>query len=110
MWLFFGARQPQGIPGFSPDLSRSELLVRLNALADDTRLRILALFKEEEELCSPEIIERLALSQSAASRHLKQLSATGYLVERRREGAKCYCLNTDRIEDTLHALSQFMLG
>ncbi len=108
--LFFGARQPQGISVGSPDLSRSDLLVRLNALADDTRLRILTLLKEENELCSPEIIDQLTLSQSAASRHLKQLSATGYLVERRREGAKCYCLNLDRIEDTLYALSQFLMG
>ena len=54
------------------------------------------------------MINLLDLSQSAASRHLKQLSATGYLIERRREGAKCYSLNPDRIEATLQALANFL--
>ncbi len=94
----------------SPDLSRSELLTRLNALADDTRLHILQALKDEGEQCSKHIMQQLELSQSATSRHLKQLSATGYLNERRKNGAKCYRLNMDRVEDTLEALSQFLLG
>jgi DNA-binding transcriptional ArsR family regulator len=53
---------------------------------------------------------KLDLSQSAASRHLKQLSATGFLAERRCTGAKCYDLNPQRIEDTLTAISLFLLG
>ncbi len=110
LWLFFGARQPDGVPSTSPDLSRSELLVRMMALADDTRLRILHLLAEHSELCSPDIIRLLDLSQSAASRHLQQLGATGYLKERRRDGAKCYSLSVDRIDDTFRALSRFLQG
>lgn len=109
-WLLFGARQPEGVERSYPDLSRSELLVRLNALADDTRIRILRLLAEKGELCSPEIMDELNLSQSAASRHLKQLSANGYITERRRENAKCYSLNQERIENSLSALSHFLLG
>jgi hypothetical protein len=41
---------------------------------------------EKGEQRSQEIMERLELSQSATSRHLKQLSATGYLAERRCAG------------------------
>jgi len=108
LWLMFGARLPQGSSINAPDLSRSELLVRVNALADDTRLRILQLIKEEGELRSQDIQQRLALSQSAGSRHLKQLTATGYLSERRIEGSKSYSLNSERIDDTLHALSHFL--
>lgn len=108
LWMLFGARLPQGAKISVPDLTRSEMLVRLQAVADDTRLRILQLLVEEGELCSQDIIRRLDLSQSAASRHLQQLSATGYLNERRREGAKCYSLNPDRIEDTLQALTHFL--
>lgn len=108
LWLIFGAHLPHGTQINSPELSRSELLTRLSALADDTRLGILRLLSEEGELCSPEIIEKLALSQSAASRHLQQLSATGYLVERRREGAKCFTLNRERIENTTQALLHFL--
>ncbi len=108
-WLLFGAHLPQGSMVSSPELSRSELLVRLGALADDTRLHILRVLKEQGELCSQEIIQQLDLSQSAASRHLKQLSATGYLSERRKNGAKCYGLNQQRIQDTVQALSQFLI-
>jgi ArsR family transcriptional regulator len=106
--LLFGARQPQGIAAVSPDLSRSELLVRLVALADDTRLRVLRLIAEQGEMCSPDIIHQLELSQSAASRHLQQLTATGYLEERRREGAKCYSLNADHVDDTFRALLRYL--
>ena len=56
LYMLFGARQPAGVQGTSPDLSRSELLVRLVALADDTRLRILDLLARRGEMCSPDII------------------------------------------------------
>ena len=110
LWVLFGARIPEGTQVHAPDLSRAEILVRLNALADDTRLRVLKLVSEGGELRSQDIMARLDLSQSAASRHLKQLSATGYLRERRCEGAKCYALNPDRIQDTWRAISVFLLG
>lgn len=107
-WILFGARLPEGARVSSPALSRSELLVRLSALADDTRLQILELLTVHEELCAQDVIEMLDLSQSAASRHLRQLTATGYLVERRREVAKCYSLNPQRVDDTLRALKRFL--
>jgi ArsR family transcriptional regulator len=108
LYLLFGARQPQGAVSLSPELSRSELLVRVTALADDTRLRILHFIAQNGEQRSPDVIRHLNLSQSAASRHLQQLSATGYLVERWREGSKWYSLNADRIDDTFRALSRFL--
>jgi len=108
LWLVFGARQPDGLSLGIPDLSRSDLLVRLAALSDDTRLRIMHHLSHTGEKCAQEIIQELDLSQSAASRHLKQLSANGYLSERRREGGKCYSANVDRIEDTFHALLNFL--
>ncbi|NIO68275.1 MAG: metalloregulator ArsR/SmtB family transcription factor [Anaerolineae bacterium] len=110
LWMFFGARLPEGVPFHAPDLSRAEIVVRLSALADDNRLRILKLISEKGELSSQDIMASLGLSQSAASRHLKQLSATGYLSERRCNIAKCYQLNPERIEKTLQAVSNFLLG
>lgn len=109
-WLLFGARVPEGTKSYSPELSRSELLVRLNALADDTRLRIIELLVHGEELFAQDIMNTLELSQSAASRHLRQLSATGYLTERTKQGAKCYRLNLERVNDMLGALEVFLLG
>jgi ArsR family transcriptional regulator len=57
----------------------------LKALADDTRLRIVALLSRGE-LCVCHLERALALSQPAASRHLAVLRAAG-VVETRRAGA-----------------------
>jgi DNA-binding transcriptional ArsR family regulator len=108
LYLLFGARQPRGALDLSPELSRSELLVRVTALADDTRLRLLHFIAQNGEQRSPDIIRQLDLSQSAASRHLQQLSATGYLTERWHEGSKWYSLNADRLDDTFRALTRYL--
>jgi DNA-binding transcriptional ArsR family regulator len=109
-WILFGARLPEGAQFHAPDLSRAEIVVRLGALADDNRLRILQQVAGGGELSSQEIMAGLGFSQSATSRHLKQLSATGYLLERRCNGAKCYRIDPERVEDTLRAVSSFLLG
>ena len=106
--IIFGARMPEGTRDVDPELNRAEILVRLSALADDTRLHILKTISEEGEMRSQDIRNELGLSQSATSRHLSQLNATGYLIARCCEGAKCYRLNTDRIEDTLKSVSAYL--
>jgi DNA-binding transcriptional ArsR family regulator len=106
-YIMFGARTPEGTRGTSNALSRSELLVQLSALADETRLTILELLTQYRELCAQDIINRLNLSQSSASRHLRQLTASGYLIERRRDVNKCYSLNRGRIQETALALNVF---
>lgn len=108
LWLIFGARRPEGAGDEVPELTRTELLVRLSALADDTRLSILKLVADQGELRSQDIIRLLDLSQSGASRQLQQLAAAGFLTERRCNGAKCYQLNSDRIDNTLQALGSFL--
>jgi DNA-binding transcriptional ArsR family regulator len=109
LWLIYGARLPRGASFDASDLSRAEMLVRLSALADDGRLRILRLIAERGELRSSEVMQSLEMSQPTASRHLTQLTATGYLTERRCEGAKCYDLNPDRIEETLQAIRTYLI-
>jgi ArsR family transcriptional regulator len=109
-WILFGARLPKGVQIHAPDLNRNEILVRLNALGDDNRLRILKLVSEQGEQCSSEIMAELELSQSTVSRHLNQLAAAGYLSARRVDGAKCYQLHPERIEETLQAISAYLLG
>lgn len=106
--VFFGARQPRNTHQRSADLNRTELLSWLNALADETRLRMLEMLAREEEICAQDFITALELSQSSASRHLRQLTASGYLTERRRDVAKCYSLNRRRVEETIHALQQLL--
>jgi len=106
--ILFSPRLPQGVEGGPMELTRSDFLVQLRALADDTRLCILELLSQEGELCAQEIITHLNLSKSSASRHLSQLSATGYLVEQQRRGkAKCYSLNPERFKETIRALEGY---
>jgi ArsR family transcriptional regulator len=109
-WILFGARLPKGVQIHAPDLSRNEILVRLNALADDNRLRVLKFVSEQGEQCSSKIMDELELSQSTVSRHLNQLAAAGYLSARRVDGSKCYQLHPERIEETLQAISAFLLS
>ncbi len=87
-------------------IGRNELRARLNALADETRLRIIELLVQHDELSAQEIIASLDLSQSSVSRHLKQLTSMDYLYERRGEGAnKTYRLSPFYIHRTADALN-----
>jgi DNA-binding transcriptional ArsR family regulator len=108
IWIAFGARVPEGVPARSAALTRSELLVRLTALADETRLHILELLKEHGELSSQEVMDRLRLSQSSASRHLIQLCATSFLLERRQERTKYYRINPEKLDSVSLALQSFL--
>ena len=109
-YVFFGAHMPEGSDVRVPELDRAEIVARLSALADDTRLNILQMIVERGEMRSQEIIEATNLSQPSVSRYLSQLTAAGYLQERRESGAKVYVLNRDRVEKTLKAVSAFLLG
>lgn len=110
LWVLYKARLPKNAEAVETELSRADILIRLNTLADDSRLRILQYISENGETRSQTLIDDLNLSQSAASRHLSVLSGMGYLKERRCEGAKCYVLNRERFEETLRALSAFLPG
>jgi ArsR family transcriptional regulator len=108
--VVFGARLPEDASVRIPELDRAEIVVRMSALADDTRLRILQMIAENGEMRSQDIIEAVGLSQPSVSRYLTQLTVTGFLQERRANGAKAYALNRDRIEKTLNATHRFLLG
>jgi DNA-binding transcriptional ArsR family regulator len=105
--VLFDAHRPQAARS-AVDLTQTELLVQLRTLADETRLRILDLLLQEGELHAQEIISRLGLAKSSGSRHLSQLSATGYLTEHQGPGkAKCYAINPDRFRETLRFLERY---
>lgn len=53
------------------------------ALADKTRLRILALLKADE-LCVCELVELLGMTQPAVSQHMRWLKQARLVKERRR--------------------------
>jgi ArsR family transcriptional regulator len=59
------------------------------ALADETRLQMLALILHEGELCVCDCMQVLDIGQSKASRHLRYLANVG-LLDDRRQGAWVY--------------------
>src|SRR3979409_68028 len=84
---------------------------RLTALAYETRLHIVDLLVQGDEMSAQDIIAALDLSQSSVSRHLKQLVSMGYLYERRGEGAnKTYRLSSFYFARTAHALERLASG
>ncbi|MBI5951274.1 MAG: winged helix-turn-helix transcriptional regulator [Chloroflexi bacterium] len=107
--VIFGAHLPEGSDVQVPELDRAEIVSKLSALADETRLQILQMVAKNGEMRSNEVMDALKLSQPSISRYLGQLTANGYLQERRVNGAKAYTLNRDRIEKTLKAVSAFLL-
>jgi len=64
-----------------PELDSS--VEALKALADATRLRILALLMERGELCVCEVVELLACTSSNLSFHLRKLSGAGLIRARK---------------------------
>jgi ArsR family transcriptional regulator len=62
-----------------------DLADTFKALSDETRLRIMTLLLDNEELCVCDFVGALDLTQSKASRHLRYLFNAG-LVEDRRQG------------------------
>jgi DNA-binding transcriptional ArsR family regulator len=60
------------------------------SLADPTRLRMVELLTQEEELCGTQIAKRLGISMSLLSHHWRILSDCG-IVMRERRGQRQYC-------------------
>jgi DNA-binding transcriptional ArsR family regulator len=100
------ARIPAGATVRSAELSRSELLMRRSALGDESRLRILELISRAGESTTQDVMEKMHMSQSSASRHLSHLAATGYLMVRIAEGVKRFSLQSGRLDDTFQALKE----
>jgi ArsR family transcriptional regulator len=66
-----------------------ELAEVYRALGDETRLKMLWLLTNHDEMCVCDFLEILAITQSKASRHLRYLYHAG-LVEARKDGPWSY--------------------
>lgn len=88
---------------------RGQVLFPLRALTDDTRLQILEMLAAGESLRAQELIDELDVTQSTVSRHLKQLTAAGFVKEERGDGAnKNYRLYRERLDELFALLSQLL--
>lgn len=84
-----------------------ELYHPLTALADKTRLAIVAML-DGREMYAQEIVDRLGISQSAVSRHLQLMVDMKVLNVRRGErGAKYYSINAPALQRVAQRLNEF---
>ncbi len=75
------------------------------AMGEDTRVKIIQMLLKEE-MCICELIERLNLSQSAVSHHVKILKQAD-LVNDRRNGKWTFCsINKQGFEDHFNSLEE----
>lgn len=86
---------------------RASLYPPLKALADETRLEILALLSGGERYAQ-EIVDRLGLSQPAVSRHLNLMATAGILEIRREGSSKYYRINSGALAQVADALRTFL--
>ena len=73
----------------------------LKALADETRLRIVSLLSEADDLCACEIETVLGVNQSNASRHLARLRHAGVIRAVKRGQWVHYAIAADSDARTL---------
>jgi DNA-binding transcriptional ArsR family regulator len=102
------ARVPEGSTVQAVELDRSDLLIRLAALSDASRLRVLELAAERGSITTQDVMDVLDLSQSSASRHLTQLTATGLLSVDASERTKRYRANGARVDQVFAGLKDLL--
>lgn len=87
-------------PGLEPMArTRAENISQLlKAVADPTRLQILALMNqgEQESICTCDLTGPLSLSQPTVSHHMKKLTEAGLLTSERRGTWVHYSINRER--------------
>ena len=96
------------VPGRAADarIAIRDLYGPLRALADETRLEILALLDGQERY-GQEIVEMLDVGQSTVSRHLGLLVRSGVILERKRNGMKFYRIHEEALSQLSRLLSTY---
>lgn len=76
-----------------------QLIKVFKALSDETRLRMLKILQEKDEVCVCEIMQALNISQSRASRNLGILKDAGFANDRRDGLWVYYSINKDNLNE-----------
>lgn len=90
------------------EASRRDLLAALTALADESRLKALALIHQKGEARAADFMIEFGWSQPATSRHLRALESTGLLHVERIDGMKRYTIHKERARAIARALERFL--
>lgn len=81
----------------------------LKALSHPTRLKILNILRDEEELCVCKIFEELELEQSNVSQHLRVLKDQGILVSQRKGSMIMYRVKDNEVFTIIDKVQSILL-
>jgi DNA-binding transcriptional ArsR family regulator len=95
--------------GADDDGTVARLALVYRALADEQRLRILRLLRDDE-LYVQEIVERTGLHQSVVSRHLSFMKGVGLVNARRENNMKFFSLNREAGDELRRAVETLLPG
>lgn len=77
----------------------AEYVQMFKALADETRLKIINMLTESEELCACKILESFNITQPTLSYHMKILTDSGLVLGNKDGSWMKYTLNSERITE-----------
>lgn len=86
-----------------------KLISFFKALGEDTRIKIIKMLFEEE-MCICELIEKLNLSQSAVSHHVKILKQAELVNDRRQGKWTFYSINKSGFQNYLGLIDKELAG
>ncbi len=87
-----------------------QLIKVFKTLSDETKVRILKILQERDELCVCEIMQALNISQSRASRNLGILRDAGFVTDRRDGLWVYYSINKENINEYHQAMNELVKG
>ncbi len=91
--------------------SEPELVAKyFRGLGDPTRLRVLELLDEHEELPAGELVERLDLPQATVSTHLACLRWCGFVATRREHRSVLYRIADERVSAMVALAHELLRG
>ena len=82
----------------------TDLAVKLKAIADPSRLRLLHLIAANGDACACDLTGPLGLSQPTVSHHLKVLTEAGFLEREKRGKWAHYRVKEDTMDELVGAL------
>jgi len=77
-------------------------------LGDKTRLQIIDLLMENNEMFAQQVIHQLNLKQSTVSRHLNQLQQSGLVLVHQEGNTKYFSLNKNELKKVAKSLQSFL--
>jgi len=85
-----------------------DLIRALKAISDETRIRIMKILLEKENLCVCEIMQALDITQTRASKNLRILKDAGFVVDKREGSWIHYSVNKDTTNKYCEAISSLI--